>query len=103
MFDRSQEASFICWESIADNRSRFSAISSFLFADNSNIENTLVGFRISFNPFYSTLASLSLSLSVFYEKVKMYNSLPANIKQSDRLKTFKHKLKESIPSRIKYI
>jgi len=41
--------------------------------------------------------------SVFYEGVKMYNSLPANIKQSDRLKTFKHQLKEYIPSRIKYI
>jgi len=35
----------------------------------------------------------SLSLSLFYEGVKMYNSLPANIKQSDRLKTFKHELK----------
>jgi len=41
--------------------------------------------------------------SVFYEGVKIYNSLPANIKQSDRLKTFKHKLKEYIPNRIKYI
>jgi len=41
--------------------------------------------------------------SVFYEGVKMYNSLPVNIKQSDRLKTFKRKLKEYIPSRIKYI
>jgi len=53
--------------------------------------------------------SLSLSLSrkkkknVFYEGVKMYNSLRANMKQSDRLETFKHKLKEYIPSRIKYI
>jgi len=29
-----------------------------------------------------------------YEGVKMYNSLPANIKQSDRLQTFKQELKE---------
>jgi len=42
--------------------------------------------------------------NVFYVSgVKMYNSLPANIKQSDRLETFKHELKEYIPSRIKYI
>jgi len=40
---------------------------------------------------------------LFYEGVKMYNSLPANIKQSDRLKTFKQELKEYIISRIKYI
>jgi len=33
----------------------------------------------------------------------MYNSLLANIKQSDRLETFKQELKEYIPSRIKYI
>jgi len=56
--------------------------------------------------------SLSLSLyrktrsaqkSLFYEGVKMYNSLPANIKQSDRLKTFKRQLKEYILDRIKYV
>jgi len=41
--------------------------------------------------------------NVFYEGVKMYNSLPANIKQSDKLKTFKHKLKEYIITRIKYV
>jgi len=46
---------------------------------------------------------LSLSLSLFYEGVKMYNSLPANIKQSDRLKTFKRELKEYIIDRIKYV
>jgi len=48
----------------------------------------------------------SAQKNVFYEKcmrVKMYNSLPANIKQSDRLKIFKHELKEYILSRIKYI
>jgi len=45
----------------------------------------------------------SLSLFLFYKGVKMYNSLPANIKQSDRLETFKHQLKEYIPSTIKYI
>jgi len=44
----------------------------------------------------------SAQKSVFYEEVKMYNSLPANIKQSDRLKTFKHELKEYILSRIKF-
>jgi len=33
----------------------------------------------------------------------LYNSLPADIKQTDRLETFKHELKEYIPSRIKYI
>jgi len=40
---------------------------------------------------------------VFYEGVKMYNSLLANIKQSDRFKIFKQELKEYILSRIKYI
>jgi len=41
--------------------------------------------------------------SVFYEGVKMYNSLSTNIKQNDRLKTFNRELKEYILSRIKYI
>jgi len=45
----------------------------------------------------------SAQKSLFYERVKMYNSLPANIKQSDRLKTFKQELKEYIIRRIKYI
>jgi len=45
----------------------------------------------------------SAQKSVFYERVKMYNSLSVNIKQSDRLKTFKHELKEYILNRIKYI
>jgi len=45
----------------------------------------------------------SAQKSVFYEGVKMYNSLPANIKQNDRLKAFKQELKEYILSRIKYI
>jgi len=42
----------------------------------------------------------SAQKSVFYEGVKMYNSLPADIKQSDRLKTFKRELKEYILNRI---
>jgi len=45
----------------------------------------------------------SAQKSLFYEEVKTYNSLPADIKQSDRLKTVKRELKEYIPSRIKYI
>jgi len=40
----------------------------------------------------------SAQKNVFYEGVKIYNSLPANIKQSDRLKTFKRELKEYILS-----
>jgi len=36
----------------------------------------------------------SAQKSVSYEGVKIYNSLPADIKQSDRLETFKHELKE---------
>jgi len=44
----------------------------------------------------------SAQKSVFYEGVNMYNFLPANIKQSDRFKTFKHELKEYIVNRIKY-
>jgi len=50
--------------------------------------------RIAFLLLFA-LFSLSLSLS--------NNSLPANIKQNDRLNTSKHELKEYIPSRIKYI
>jgi len=38
----------------------------------------------------------SAQKSVVYEGVKMYNSLPASMKQSDRLKTFKRELKEYI-------
>jgi len=45
----------------------------------------------------------SAQKSVFYEGVKMYNSLPASIKQSDRLKTFKRELKEYVPNGIKYV
>jgi len=45
----------------------------------------------------------SAQKSVFHEGVKMYNSLPADIKQKDRLETFKHDLKEYILSRITYI
>jgi len=45
----------------------------------------------------------SVQKSLFYEGVKMYNSLPTNIKQSERLKTFKQELNKYIPSRIKYI
>jgi len=45
----------------------------------------------------------SAQKSVFYKGVKMYNFLPANIKQSDKLETFKHELREYIPSRIKYV
>jgi len=45
----------------------------------------------------------SAQKSVFYEGVKMYNSLSASIKQSDRLKTFKRELKEYILSRIQYV
>jgi len=44
----------------------------------------------------------SAQKSVSYE-VKMYNYLPANKKQSDRLKKFKQELKKYILSRIKYI
>lgn len=38
----------------------------------------------------------SAQKSVFHKGVKMYNSLPAGIKQNDRLRTFQRELKEYI-------
>jgi len=49
---------------------------------------------------YSGVGFTVLSLSLF---LSLSFSLPANMKQSDRLETFKHEVKEYIPSRIKYI
>jgi len=45
----------------------------------------------------------SAQKSVFYEGVKMYNSLPVKIKQCDGLKTFKRELKEYILNIIQYV
>jgi len=40
--------------------------------------------------------------SVFYKKVKMYNSLPVRIKQRDGLRAFKRELKKYILNTIQY-
>jgi len=42
----------------------------------------------------------SAQKSVFYEGVKMYNSLPTSIKQNERLGTFKRELRDYTLSRI---
>jgi len=44
----------------------------------------------------------SAQKSVFYESVKMYNSLPVGIKQCDR-RTFKRELREYILNTIYYV
>jgi len=41
--------------------------------------------------------------SVFYEEVRMYNSLPVGIKQRDGLRTFKCELREYILNRMQDI
>jgi len=41
-----------------------------------------------------------MNRKVFYEEVKMYNSLPLGIKQCDRLKIFKRELKGYILNTI---
>jgi len=45
----------------------------------------------------------SAQKSVFYEEVKMYNSLPVRIKQCDGPRTFKRELKEHILNAIQYV
>jgi len=40
--------------------------------------------------------------SVFYEAVKMYNSLPLGIKQCDKLNPHKRELKEYVLNTIQY-
>lgn len=49
-------------------------------------ENIIIKFR----------KTRSAQISLFYEGVKMYNAVPAGIKQCDRLIIFKRRLKEFI-------
>jgi len=45
---------------------------------------------------------LGVQKRVFYEGIKMYNSLRVRIKRCDRLRTFKRELKEYILNTIRY-
>lgn len=42
----------------------------------------------------------SAQKSIFYEGIQMYNSMPSELKQCDRLTTFKRMLKEYIIPKI---